>query len=109
MFFSLGVMAFIFIYVTCADEQQAQKIAMRLLQKRLIACANIFPIKSLYRWEGKIQDGKEFVTILKTRDDKYDVVKEEIERLHSYNVPCITKIKVEPNSSYATWLEGELS
>lgn len=102
-------MAFIFIYLTCADEKEAQTIARHLLEKKLIACVNIFPIKSLYWWQGKIEEGNEYVAILKTKEEKYEEIKVAIEKLHSYDVPCITKIKIEPNSSYAAWLEGELA
>ena len=100
---------FIFLYVTCGSEQEAKKIARHLLEKKLIACANIFPIKSMYWWRGKIENGSEFVAILKTKEEKYAVVKREIEKIHSYAVPCIIRINVEPNSDYAAWLEGELA
>jgi len=47
------------VYITCRDEKEAVKISRHLLNKRLIACSNIHPIRSLYWWKGKIQDGKE--------------------------------------------------
>ncbi len=99
---------FIFIYVTAPSEEEAKKVAKHLLERRLVACANIFPISSLYWWEGRIQDEKEFVLILKTKELNYEKVKEEIETIHSYSIPCITKISVGPNEKYAEWLKNQI-
>ncbi len=100
-------MLYTFLYVTASTQQEAAKIARHLLQKRLIACANLFPSKSLYWWEGKIQEEKEVVLILKTRQSKVKKVKAEIEKIHSYSVPCITEIIVRPNEKYGKWLEEQ--
>ena len=98
----------IFIYITCKDEQEAKNIAKRLLEKKLIACANFFPIKSMYRWEGKINEDDELVLIVKTKDILYNKVKEEVKKIHSYDIPCITKILVVPNDEYGLWLIQQL-
>jgi periplasmic divalent cation tolerance protein len=94
----------IFIYITNPTKRVAKKIAKHLLQKRLIACANIFPINSLYWWEGKICDEKEFVLIAKTVEKNFEKVKNEVEKIHPYSIPCITKISVTPNKKYLNWL-----
>ncbi|MFH0701359.1 MAG: divalent-cation tolerance protein CutA [Candidatus Woesearchaeota archaeon] len=106
----LGVikMKFIFIYITCASIKEAEIISKHLLKKRLIACANFFPIKSKYWWKGKIVRGKEWVLLLKTVEKNYILIKKEIEKLHSYSVPCITKIKVQPNREYGKWMKREI-
>lgn len=101
-------MSFILIYVTTANQKEAQKIATHLLQKKLIACANIFPIFSLYWWKGKIQNGKEFVLILKTVTKNYNKIKKEVERIHSYKIPCIIQIPVEVNEKYGGWMGKEV-
>lgn len=101
-------MEFIFIYVTTGSAAEAGKIARALLTKKLIACANFFPVSSLYWWERKIAERKEFVLVLKTVESNFEKVKKEIRKSHSYSIPCITKIKVEPNEEYARWLMGEL-
>jgi periplasmic divalent cation tolerance protein len=99
---------FIFIYITNPDKEKAKEIAKHLLNKRLIACANIFPIESIYRWEGKINDEEEFVAICKTTEDKFDNVKQEVESIHPYDTPCIIRIPVSSNEKYFNWLKGEL-
>jgi len=97
-------MKFVFIYITNPTKEEAKKIAKHLLKKKLIACVNIFPIDSLYRWEGKIVDEKEFVLIAKTTEENFEKVKEEVESIHSYTIPCIIKIPVSSNRKYYNWL-----
>jgi periplasmic divalent cation tolerance protein len=93
------------IYITCKDEKEAKKIAKHLLEKKLIACANFFPINSMYWWEGKIQDDKEFLLLVKTAEKNYEKVKKEVESIHSYDVPCILKIDTEGNKEYMDWVD----
>ncbi len=101
-------MAFIFLYVTAKDKAEAQRISKHLLRKKLIACANILPIESWYWWKGKIVRGKEVVLILKTVKKKVPLVKKEIGKVHSYEIPCITEIDVKVNEKYGEWLEDSL-
>ena len=95
------------IYITCKDEKEAVKISKHLLGKRLIACSNIFPIRSLYNWKGKIQDEKESAILAKTTGKNYTEIKKEVEKIHSYDVPCILKIDAEANEKFGKWVEGE--
>ena len=96
------------IYITCKDEEEAVKISKHLLGKKLIACSNMHPIRSMYWWEGKIQDEREVVIIAKTLAKNYEKIKEEVSKLHSYDVPCILKIDAEANESYDEWVKGEV-
>jgi len=100
---------FILIYTTYPDKVTAKKVVKHLLEKRLIACANIFPITSMYWWEGNIQDDKEYVAICKTTEENFENVKKEVESIHSYDVPCIVKIPAEANEKYFNWLKREVS
>lgn len=95
------------IYITCKDEEEAVKISKHLLEKRLIACSNMHPIRSMYWWKGKIEDEKEIVIIAKTLEKHYKNIKKEVCKMHSYDVPCILKIDAEANESYDEWVEGE--
>ena len=98
----------IIVYVTTSSKEEAKKIALHLLENKLIACANIFPMSSVYRWEGKVKEDAEFVLLLKTVEDKYDEIVKEVSKLHSYSVPCILKIDVKSNDVYEQWLNREL-
>ena len=101
-------MPFVFIYVTASSEQEGQMIVHNLLQQRLIACANIFPVKSMYLEKEKIINRREVILILKTREEKSSRVKREIENIHSYKIPAIIKIAMVPNESYGKWLNFQL-
>ncbi len=102
-------MAFILIYITNPTRDEAKKIAKHLIDKKLIACANIYSgINSIYQWKGEIADEEEFVLIAKTIDKNFEKVKKEVESVHSYTVPCIGKIPVEFNDKYSEWLKSEI-
>ena len=96
------------VYITCKDKKEAETISMHLLKKRLIACANMFPIKSMYWWKGKIENQNEFAIIAKTLEKNYGKIKEEVSKLHSYTIPCILKITAEANEKYDKWVDGEV-
>lgn len=97
-------MKLILIYVTHSDEDEAKKMSNHLINRRMIACANIFPINSVYIWEGKPVSDGEYVSILKTRKEYWKKVKEEVEKMHPYDVPCILKIKIKTNKKYKDWI-----
>ncbi len=96
------------MYITNHAEKEARRIARRLLKKRLIACANIFPIQSLCLWAKKIAKEKEFVLIAKTTNSCFEGVKNEVEKEHSYSIPCTVRVPVSSNKKYFEWLESEV-
>jgi periplasmic divalent cation tolerance protein len=101
-------MDFFMVYVTCADEKEGRKIADHLLNRHLVACANMFPIRSLYWWKGTIEDESEIALILKTQGKHREIIISEIKKIHSYEVPCIEFIKIESgNPDYLKWIEEE--
>lgn len=97
-------MSFIIVYITHSSEENAQKIADELLQKKLVACANIFPIKSMYWWNGSIENENEYVSIVKTIPELWEILQKEITAIHPYEVPCIMKIEAEANEEYEKWI-----
>ena len=100
----------IYIYITNPDIKVARRVANLLLDKKLIACANIFSgVESIYPWKGKRVKEKEVVLVAKTTTEKYGTVKKLVEKNHPYAIPCIVKISVEANAGYAKWLRECLS
>jgi len=99
----------ILIYITCKDNKEAKTISKALLEKKLVACTNIHPIESMYWWKNKIQDEKEEVIIAKTIEKNYEKIKQEVKKLHSYDIPCIIKISAEANKEYNDWIDRETS
>ena len=97
----------ILIYIPCKDRKEAKGIAQELLKKKLIACANMFPIESIYEWKGKITDDKEIVLLCKTRDGYYNDVAKTVKKMHSYEAPAIIKVKADVNKKNGDWLYKE--
>jgi periplasmic divalent cation tolerance protein len=101
-------MSFLLVYVTAKDEEEANKIANHLLSKRLIACANMLPIKSLYWWKGAIESDEEVAVIMKTQEMHKESIIFEVKAMHSYDVPCIEFFKIEDgNPDYMKWIKTE--
>ena len=97
----------IILYITFPSKDSAKVAISSLLEKRLIACANLLPIESIYNWKGKKEENTEIVALLKTQEKLYEEVKKELEKKHPYEVPCILKIKAEANSVFETWIQEE--
>ena len=96
------------VYITCRDKKEAENISKHLLKKRVIACANIFPIKSMYWWDNKIINDNENVIIAKTLERSYKKLEKEVKKMHSYTIPCILKINATANKAYEEWAKKEI-
>ena len=94
------------VYIPCKDKKEATHIADQLLQKKLIACANIFPSTSMYVWKEKLKTAEEFIILAKTLEEKYPALEKEVLAIHSYKCPCISAWKIDnANSTYETWVK----
>lgn len=102
---------FIQIYWTCGDLREAREVASYLLEKHLVACANIFPqVESLFFWKDKVQSSSEVLVFLKTVKEKFEEVKEEIEKRASYELPAILQLPiVDGNKEYLEWIVSSLA
>jgi periplasmic divalent cation tolerance protein len=98
----------ILLYCTCKDLEEAKRISKILIDKKLAACTNMFPVSSMYVWKGKLADDQEVVMIAKTLEEKKELAIQQIKKLHSYATPCILALKAEPNKEYFDWMNGEL-
>ncbi|MFH1849662.1 MAG: divalent-cation tolerance protein CutA [archaeon] len=98
----------IVVYMTAGNREEAEKIARGLLDKRLIACANIMPVDSMYWWQDKISHEPEFAIICKSTEGKFSEIQDEVKRLHSYDLPCIESWKAEASREYADWVAKEV-
>lgn len=112
-FYEIGVFLNNKIYltfITCRDKKEAKKIALSLLEKRLIACANIVPkIESYFQWKGKIEHANEALLLCKTTEKKITQVEREVKRMHSYELPAIEFMEISASKEYANWVEKENS
>ena len=101
--------AIVLAYIVCRDVEEAKAIGRHLLEERLAACINIFPIESAYWWEGQIVEDHEAVLIAKTVEGSFEALKSEVLARHSYTIPCVLKLSVAAaEDRYAAWLRGEV-
>ncbi len=100
---------FTLLYVTHPDEQTAKTLSQRLLEEKLVACANIFPIQSAYWWEGAVQSEGEWVSILKTTLEAHPRVEQRLLEMHPYDTPCVLKIEVSANTAYEQWIRESVN
>ena len=97
-------MKFITIYVTYQNQTEAKKITSALFKDKLIACATFLPVKSQYCWQGKIIKTNEVASWLTAKATNWAKIKSTIEKMHSYQVPCIKKEKFLANKEYENWI-----
>lgn len=99
----------IFAYVTTSSEEEAFTIADALVEERLIACANVIGgMRSVYRWQGKVERGQETVLILKTRAALLSQVVQRVKALHSYDCPCVVSWPITGgNADFLSWIAAE--
>ncbi|MFT4304239.1 MAG: divalent-cation tolerance protein CutA [Candidatus Woesearchaeota archaeon] len=101
-------MTYTAIYVTFPKKDVAEEIIEKLLHEKLIACSNVFPIKSMYWWKQKINKDDEFVGLLKTSFANVEKVETRIKDLHPFEVPCIMRLDVSANKEYEDWVNHEV-
>lgn len=100
---------YIQVVTTVDDKAIAEKIAEILLQKRLVACAQIMPCLSKYHWQGTIEKSEEFLCIMKTRLELYPLVEQAIKENHPYEIPEILAVDVvSGEKKYLEWMDSEL-
>jgi periplasmic divalent cation tolerance protein len=97
----------IIVFITAPEEDEAAKIAHALVEARLAGCVNIVKnIRSIYRWEGKIEDEKEVLMIAKTEKKYFKSLEQEVKELHSYTVPEVIAVPIaEGSPDYLQWLK----
>ncbi len=84
-----------FVYMTAKDREEAKRIALHLIEEKLAACANMFPVSSVYTWKGKVIEDDEVGIIMKTRASLVERLIAETKKMHSYEVPCVVSIDIE--------------
>ena len=100
-------MSIVSVYAVFADAEEAERIGRTVVDERLAACINILaPVRSIYRWNGKIESADETAAIFKTSNDSVDALMTGIAALHSYAVPCAVAWPVDKVlQSYAAWVD----
>ncbi|MDI6818128.1 MAG: divalent-cation tolerance protein CutA [Methanothermobacter thermautotrophicus] len=101
---------FTLIYITAASVDEAASIGRKLVEERLGACVNIIPsIRSIYHWEGSMEEDEESALIVKTSHELTPQIIKRVRELHSYDNPCIISIPITGGSrDYLEWLDDEV-
>jgi len=101
---------YIAVFITASSQHEAAKIAGTLVEERLAACVNIIPsIRSIYWWEGKVNDESEALMIAKTRRSMFGRLTERLRAIHSYQIPEVIGIGiVEGSGQYLAWIDEVL-
>ena len=94
------------VFVTVPDVAVAERIGRAVVEENLAACANILPgVRSIYRWQGQIEDASEVLMLLKTTAMRVDALRERIAELHPYEVPEFLAVDVASGyEPYVDWI-----
>ena len=99
------------VLTTTANLEEAERLARTLVEERLAACATLIPnIRSIYRWQGKVEDSTETMLLIKTGVEQLATLEARILALHSYETPEFLVLGVDAGSAgYLDWLMSSLS
>jgi periplasmic divalent cation tolerance protein len=102
-------MAVMIVYATASDPEEAQRIGRAVVTERLAACANVIAgMRSVYWWQGEVQEAAEAVLILKTTTERMPALIARVRALHSYDCPCIEAWPVaDGNPDFLAWVARE--
>jgi periplasmic divalent cation tolerance protein len=96
---------------TFPDADKAAQIARVLIDEHLAACVNLVPaVRSIYRWQGAIQDDAEALAVIKTTTERYPALASRLAELHPYDVPEILALPLaDGHAKYLAWLAGAVT
>lgn len=100
------------VLVTCPSKAQARRLARALVTGRVAACVNILPgaVSSIYRWNGKTEQARETLLIIKTTARRFDALRRAIAALHPYQVPEIIALPITAgHPPYLAWVGRSVS
>jgi periplasmic divalent cation tolerance protein len=94
------------VATTAGSEEEAERIAAALVERRLAACVQVIgPISSRYRWQGAVERATEWICVAKTSAARYGEVEAAVRELHSYEEPEIVATPIVAGSAgYLAWI-----
>lgn len=93
------------VVTTVATMDDARRMARALVERKLVACAQIEPVESFYEWDGQVNGEPEQRLLLKTTEDRYAEVEAAIREMHGYALPAIYALPVvQAFGPYADWV-----
>ena len=100
--------SFVIVLSTFPADQDPTLLARTLVEERLAACVNVLPpMRSIYRWEGKVEEARECQLIIKTTAGRVEAVTARVASLHPYDVPEVLVLPIAAGAdSYLQWLQA---
>ena len=100
---------YLVVLITAGSYEEAKKIADALVSQRRVACVNIVSdVNSLFWWQGKVEEAKESLLVVKTRAALFPEIVKLVKGIHSYEVPEIIALPiVDGNADYLAWIDKE--
>lgn len=96
------------VMTAVSSEEQAAAAATALVERRLAACVQQLPMRSIYRWEGEVRSEPEVLLLIKTAGDRVEDLVSHLEAHHPYQVPEVMVVRdVAASAPYLAWLVGE--
>ena len=101
---------FVAVCVTVASDDEGARIARALVEERLAACVNQLPgVRSIYRWQGRVEEAREELVIIKTRRDLLPAIAKRVRELHSYDLPEFIALPIlDGSAEYLEWLNDQV-
>ncbi len=101
---------YIVVLITAANDDEASMLGKALVQEKLIACANLSPVNSIYRWKGELYEEAEVMLTCKAMEANLEKIIARVKELHSYEVPEIIALPILGGSKdYLDWVEENSS
>lgn len=96
------------VVTTVGQAADAERIARAVVEQALGACVQVSEIRSFYRWNGELQDDREFRVLIKTTDERYAALEQAIRAIHPYELPAIHAFAfAHVDAAYAAWIADE--
>ena len=92
-----------------STPERAEALARALLERRLVACVSLLPVRSLYRWQGKLETADEVKLLLKTSPEQLEPLHQALHALHSYQTPEWILLSGSTWGDYGAWLAAQLA
>jgi periplasmic divalent cation tolerance protein len=102
-------MNLITLFLTCANDEEAEKISAKLLEDKLVACVKQTDVKSDFLWKGKKESSQEVLLVIDSAEDKFEAIEAAVKALHSYDTFVLTAYPiVKASKDVKEWISEEL-
>jgi len=98
--------AHVVVQVTTGSREEAERIARTLVERRLAGSGQVCPLRTWYRWQGRVHEADEHLVSLFTRRDRFDAVARAVRELHGYALPQIVAVPlVQGTPEFLLWID----